>query len=314
MITVQNVFKSFGRVSALKDINFEIGRGEIVGFLGKNGAGKTTLMRILTSYLPATSGRVFISGKDIGKNSLAIRRHIGYLSETPPLYLNMTVREYLKFAARLKDVPARQTRSRIDRVLDDCRLMYVQNNLIAHLSKGYKQRIGIAQAVINEPELLILDEPTSGLDPLQIQQVRRLIKDIEYKRTVILSTHILSEIEQIARRVMIINRGEIITDESLETLLSPQGRPRRICLRLKGGRETVGQILASVSLPGQPSIHSDGEIHSMEMETAPGGTLNALVSSCVAAGVQILEVKERPLNLEDVFLELNPPQPERADE
>ncbi len=178
MITVQNVFKFFGRVPALKDISFEIGRGEIVGFLGKNGAGKTTLMRILTSYLPATSGRVFISGKDISKNSLAIRRHIGYLPETPPLYMNMTVREYLKFAARLKDVPARQTRSRIDRVLDDCRLLYVQNNLIAHLSKGYKQRIGIAQAIINEPELLILDEPTSGLDPLQIQQVRRLMKDI----------------------------------------------------------------------------------------------------------------------------------------
>lgn len=223
MIIAQNISKYFGKIVALKNVSFEIAKGEIVGFLGKNGAGKTTLMRILTSYLPPTSGKVLIAGQDIERNPLAIRRKIGYLPENPPLYLNMTVREYLKFAARLKDIPARETRARIDKVLDDCRLLYVQNRLIAHLSKGYKQRIGIAQAIIHEPEVLILDEPTSGLDPAQIQQVRKLIKDIEHKRTVLLSTHILSEIEQIARRILIINRGELIKDRPLEGLLKDEG-------------------------------------------------------------------------------------------
>ncbi|OGX37637.1 MAG: hypothetical protein A3G91_04455 [Omnitrophica WOR_2 bacterium RIFCSPLOWO2_12_FULL_50_9] len=314
MITVQNVFKYFGRIPALKDISFEIGRGEIVGFLGKNAAGKTTLMRILTSYLPATSGRVFVGGKDVDKNSLAIRRYIGYLPETPPLYPNMTVREYLKFAAQLKDVPVKHMRSRIDRVLDDCRLLYVQNKPIAHLSKGYKQRIGIAQAIINEPELLILDEPTSGLDPVQIQQVRRLIKDIESKRTVLVSTHILSEIEHLAQRVLIINRGEIIKDESLKGLLAQGGAPPKIRVRFKGERDRVARMMTSLSFSGQAPISCDGETHVLEMEMGEGVTPNDLISPLLAAGIQVLEVKEHPLSLEDVFLRLNPPQPERADE
>ena len=223
MIIAQNISKHFGKIEALKDISFEIGKGEIVGFLGKNGAGKTTLMRILTSYLPPTSGKVLIAGQDIERNPLAIRRKIGYLPENPPLYPNMTVLEYLKFASRLKDIPAKDTRRSIDKVLDDCRLLYVQNRVIEQLSKGYKQRIGIAQAIIHEPEVLILDEPTSGLDPVQIQQVRKLIKDIGHKRTVLLSTHVLSEIELIARRILIINRGELIKDRPMEGLLKDEG-------------------------------------------------------------------------------------------
>ncbi|MFH1856150.1 MAG: ABC transporter ATP-binding protein [Candidatus Omnitrophota bacterium] len=219
MIIVKNVTKYFGGFQALKNISFEIGSGEIVGFLGQNGAGKTTLMRILTSYLPATSGSVVIGGKDIVKNSLAIRGRIGYLSETPPLYLNMTVRDYLKFAAQLKDVAPKLQHTQIDRVLGECNLGDVQNKTIATLSKGYKQRVGIAQAIINDPEVLILDEPTTGLDPVQIIQVRKLIKNLEYKRTVILSTHILPEIQQIAKRVLIIKSGEIIVDETVENLL-----------------------------------------------------------------------------------------------
>ncbi len=180
-------------------------------------------MRILTSYLPATSGKVIIAGQDISKNSLAIRKKIGYLPETPPLYSNMTVRDYLKFAAQLKDVPAKQQRGQIDKVLDECSLKSVQYKTIGILSKGYKQRVGIAQAIVHNPEVLILDEPTIGLDPVQIIQVRNLIKSLEYKRTVILSTHILSEIQQIAQRVLIIKFGEIIVDESLENLLRKFG-------------------------------------------------------------------------------------------
>lgn len=220
MIIAENVTKYFGRFQALKDISFEIDKGQIVGFLGLNGAGKTTIMRILISYLPATSGRVIIAGSEISKNSLAIRKKIGYLPETPPLYSDMTAGEYLKFAARLKDVEAKRQSVQIDKVLQECSIKDVKHKTIGTLSKGYKQRIGIAQAIINDPEVLILDEPTLGLDPVQIIQVRNLIKNLEHKRTVILSTHILSEIQQIAQRVLIIKSGEIILDDTLENLLT----------------------------------------------------------------------------------------------
>lgn len=223
MIIAEQVTKYFGKFQALKGISFEIGKGEIVGFLGTNGAGKTTLMRILTSYLPATSGSVSIAGVDVAKNSLAIRKKIGYLPETPPLYTDMTTRDYLKFAAQLKDVPIKQQRIQIDKVVAECNLKDVQNKTISTLSRGYKQRVGIAQAIINDPEVLILDEPTIGLDPVQIIQVRNLIKSLEYERTVILSTHILSEIQQIAQRVLIIKAGEIIVDQPLEELLREHG-------------------------------------------------------------------------------------------
>ncbi len=223
MIVVEQVTKYFGGFQALKDISFEISRGEIVGFLGQNGAGKTTIMRILTSYLPATSGKVIIAGQEVSKNSLAIRKKIGYLPETPPLYPNMSVRDYLKFVAQLKNVPVKQQRVQIDKIIESCSLESVQRKTIDTLSRGYKQRVGIAQAIINDPEVLILDEPTIGLDPVQIIQVRNLIKSLEHKRTVILSTHILSEIQQIAQRVLIIKSGEIVVDSTLENLLKESG-------------------------------------------------------------------------------------------
>lgn len=222
MISTRNVTKYFNGFQALKDVSFEINKGEIVGFLGQNGAGKTTLMRILTSYLPATSGEVEIGGYDVVENSLDVRRKIGYLPETPPLYFNMTVKDYLRFAAQMKDVPGKQQHKQIDRVLEECNIGDVKNKTIGNLSKGYRQRVGIAQAIINEPEVLILDEPTSGLDPVQNLQLRKLIKSLRHERTVILSTHILSEIEQIAQRVLIIKSGRIIVDESLDLLLKSQ--------------------------------------------------------------------------------------------
>lgn len=238
MIVVKKVTKYFGGFRALKDISFEIKKGEIVGFLGQNGAGKTTIMRILTSYLPATSGKVFIAGQEVSKNSLAIRKKIGYLPETPPLYSDMTVRGYLKFAAQLKDIPAKLQSVQIDKAMESCNLKHVQYKIIGTLSKGYKQRVGIAQAVINDPEVLILDEPTIGLDPVQIIQVRNLIKSLEYKRTVIISTHILSEIQQIAKRVLIIKSGEIVIDETLENLLSgPKPDLEDVFLKLHSAKE-----------------------------------------------------------------------------
>ena len=223
MIITQNITKYFGEFQALKDVSFTIGKGEIVGFLGQNGAGKTTLMRILTSYLPASSGEVIIGGKNVAKDSLAVRRKIGYLPETPPFYPNMTVKDHLFFAAQLKDVVPKKQSLQVDKVLKECNLTDVQGKTVTILSKGYKQRVGIAQAIINDPEVLILDEPTIGLDPVQIIQVRNLIKSLEHKRTVLLSTHILSEIQQIAQRVLIIKSGEVIIDASLNDLLVRKG-------------------------------------------------------------------------------------------
>jgi ABC-2 type transport system ATP-binding protein len=232
MISVTDVSKFFGNFQALKEVSFNISRGEIVGFLGQNGAGKTTLMRILTSYLPATSGKVAIAGLDMSKRSRFIRKKIGYLPETPPLYMSMAVREYLKFSAQLKEVPAKRQRHQIERVLNECDLWDVQNKTIGILSKGFKQRVGIAQAIIHEPEILILDEPTIGLDPFQVIQVRNLVKNLEAKRTVLISTHILSEIEQIAQRVLIIKSGEIIADDSLENLLASYRNLEDVFLRM----------------------------------------------------------------------------------
>lgn len=219
MISTKNVSKFYGWTQVLKDVSFDIAPGEIVGFLGPNGAGKTTLMRILATYLPATSGQVVIAGYDIRRDSLAVRQNIGYLPENPPLYPDMTVRDYLRFAGKLKNIGHRLLNNRVAQVLEECAIEDVRNTPIAHLSKGYTQRVGIAQAIIHQPAVLILDEPTNGLDPQQILQVRRLIKGLEYKRTVILSTHILSEIEQIAQRVLIIDKGRIVADDALDNLL-----------------------------------------------------------------------------------------------
>lgn len=219
MIRTNNISKNFGSFQALKDVSFTIKRGEIVGFIGRNGAGKTTLMRILTSFYSASSGKILIDGDDISKNSIAIRRKIGYLPETAPLYLNMSVKDYLNFAAEIRDVPSKDRRGQLHRALELCQLENVANKTIGTLSKGYKQRTGIAQAIIHDPEILILDEPTSGLDPIQNRQLRTLIKNLKDHRTVILSTHILSEVEQIAQRVLMIKSGELIIDKSLDTLL-----------------------------------------------------------------------------------------------
>jgi len=219
MLVAKHVSKNFGAYQALNNVSFEIKKGDIVGFLGKNGAGKTTLMRILTTFLTASSGEVFIDGEDIAKHSLTVREKIGYLPEKPPLYGDMTVKNYLTFAAQIKGVSAKKESFRVAKVLDDCGLNRVEKQKIATLSKGYQQRVGIAQAIIHEPKLLILDEPTSGLDPIQILQVLALIENQRDQRTVLLSTHTLNEIEQVAQRVLMLKAGQIVLDEPLNELL-----------------------------------------------------------------------------------------------
>lgn len=219
MLIAKHISRSFGPFKALDDVSFAINTGDIVGVLGKNGAGKTTLIRILTSFLSASSGTVTIDGDDASKHSMTVRQKVGYLPEKPPLYDDMTVQQYLKFAADIKDVPTKKCRLQVAKVIEECHLEQAKQKQIKTLSKGYRQRVGIAQAIIHEPKLLILDEPTSGLDPMQIQQVLSLIKNQRDQRTVLLSSHSLTDIEHIAQRVLMIKSGRIVIDSTLDSLL-----------------------------------------------------------------------------------------------
>ena len=218
VIEVEGLVKRYGDFEAVRGINFQVNKGEIVGFLGPNGAGKSTTMRILTGYLPLSAGRVKIAGHDIETDAMAAKRTIGYMPEVPPLYTDMTVRDYLMFVARIKGVAARQRRAQVDKVMEQCAVADVQKRVIAKLSKGYRQRVGLAQAIVNNPEVLVLDEPTAGLDPTQIIEIRKLIQSLAGEHTIILSTHILPEVTMTCNRAVIIHRGKIVADDTIENL------------------------------------------------------------------------------------------------
>ncbi len=218
MIEVENLTKRYGDFTAVEDLSFRIEKGEIVGFLGPNGAGKTTTMRILTGFLPATSGKVKISGYDIFSDPMNVKKRGGYLPEHPPVYTEMTVEGYLLYVAKIKGVPRKKRKEALARVLDRCGLSDVRTQIIGKLSKGYRQRVGLAQAMIHDPDVLILDEPTIGLDPKQIIEIRQLIKSLAGDHTIILSTHILPEVTMICQRVLIMDRGRIVADDTLEKL------------------------------------------------------------------------------------------------
>jgi len=218
MIEVHNLAKSYGDYAAVSGVNFSVAKGEIVGFLGPNGAGKTTTIRMLATYLPPSAGTAKIAGHDIIREADAVRRKIGYLPETPPLYPEMTVREYLNFVARIKGVPSKDVRTAVEYVIDRCVLSDVIHRLNRHLSRGYRQRVGLAQAIIHKPEVIILDEPTSGLDPKQIIEIRQLIASLATNHTVILSTHILPEVSMVCSKVVIINRGRVVLESQLKDL------------------------------------------------------------------------------------------------
>jgi ABC-2 type transport system ATP-binding protein len=218
MIEVRNLTKRFGEIVAIRDISFTAATGQILGFLGPNGAGKTTTMRIITGFMPATSGTVKVAGYDIFEDSYEVRKRIGYLPENPPLYGDMTVLTYLRFVARIRGIVKAELGDAVDRVLDKCGLATVAARLVGHLSKGFRQRVGLAQALIHNPSVLVLDEPTIGLDPKQIIEIRTLIRELAGERTVILSTHILPEVSQLCEKVVIINEGEIAVEDSLANL------------------------------------------------------------------------------------------------
>ncbi len=236
MIEADNICKNYGEVVALKDVSFKVKRGEIVGFLGPNGAGKTTTMRILTCFMPASRGRARVAGHDVSEEPMAVKRSIGYLPEHPPLYLDMTVQSYLEFVARIKGVGKAEVRDSVDRVVGMCGLSEMRDRHVHKLSKGFRQRTGLAQALIHDPPVLILDEPTIGLDPRQISEIRSVIRDLAGSHTVILSTHILPEVTLTCQRAIIINRGEIVVDDTVENL-TREGDIERQFLRIVSDAE-----------------------------------------------------------------------------
>lgn len=300
MIHVQGLTKDYGQRRAVSDLNFEIKKGEIVGFLGPNGAGKTTTMRILTGYLPPSSGTAELGGFDVIENPLEVRRLVGYMPETVPLYNDMTVFDYLMYMAKIRRVE--DPEDRIDDVLEMVSMEDRSNGYIGKLSKGMRQRIGLAQAILHRPEVLILDEPTIGLDPGQILEVRSLIRDIGKEHTVLLSTHILSEAQQLCNRVMIINKGQLVAEDSTERLQTRLTGAQRVLLRIRGDISEAVPLVAST--PGVTSVITK-DMETLEFETQPGEDARANVArSVIHAGLDLLELSNITMSLEDIFLQL----------
>ncbi|NPV57341.1 MAG: ABC transporter ATP-binding protein [Anaerolineae bacterium] len=305
MIQVEKLSKDYGNRRAISDLDFTIEKGEVVGFLGPNGAGKTTTMRILTGYLPPTTGKVEIGGFDILDQSLEVRKLVGYLPETIPLYNDMTVFDYLYYMASLRNIKDREIR--IEEITERLGLADRLDGYVGKLSKGMRQRVGLAQAIIHRPEVLILDEPTIGLDPAQIIEVRNLIKEIGNEHTVLLSTHILPEVEQVCDRVLIINNGRIVAEDSTERLQSRLMGSQRIILKIRDDIAEVSSLIAST--PGVLSIQQKDD-NTMEFETAAGDDARAEVARrVIKAGHDLLELRSISMSLEEIFLELTREDP-----
>ena len=306
MIEVQHLTKRFGRVTAVDDVSFRVERGEILGFLGPNGAGKTTTMRVLTGYMPATEGRTLVAGFDVFEQPIEAKRRTGYLPETPPLYPEMTVREYLTFVARLKAVPSAERTRRVGAVMDRTRVSEVADRHCGKLSKGYRQRVGLAQALIHNPDVLILDEPTAGLDPKQIIETRQLIKNLAGDHTIILSTHILPEVSQTCQRVVIINKGKVVAIDTPANLTSRLRGSETLYVQIDGGGAAVDSALAEV--PGVTKVteadRHDGLV-GYEVESTRGRDVRRdLARAVVTQGWGLLELRPVRMSLEDIFLSL----------
>ncbi len=306
MIRVENLTKFYGPRLAIADVTFTVRKGEIVGFLGPNGAGKTTTMRILTGYLPPSSGRAEIAGYDIFTQSLEARRHIGYLPESVPLYPEMTVRAYLHFMATLKGVPGPKQRARVGYVMERTRITEVADTLIAKLSRGYRQRVGLAQALVHDPPVLVLDEPTVGLDPRQIIETRQLIKSLGGDHTIILSTHILPEVSMTCSRVLIITKGRLIAEDTPENLTRRLRGSDRIELEVRGPGEEVRRRLASLPhvLGVQLVENRDGRVRCLVDCAVNTDIREQLAATVVRSGWGLLQLRNVGMSLEEVFLQL----------
>ncbi|HEU0294352.1 MAG TPA: ABC transporter ATP-binding protein [Anaerolineales bacterium] len=300
MIQVNGLIKDYGARRALHSITFDANQGEIVGFLGPNGAGKTTTMRILTGYMPPTDGTAIVAGYDVVEESLEVRKRVGYLPETVPLYMDMTALEYLKFMAELRHIPDAEERAYDS--LEQVNLSDRANGFIANFSKGMRQRVGLAQALIHRPEVLILDEPTIGLDPAQVVEMRNVIKEIGKDRTVLLSTHILSEAQQICDRVLIINKGSIVAEDTPENLQSRLVGSQRVVLRVRGDSDGLDATIKKVK--GARGIEvKDAE--TVEFEFSSGQDVRPQVAKAVVqAGYELIEMRPVGMSLEEIFLEL----------
>lgn len=309
MIRVNGLTKDYGSRRAVDHVSFEARQGEILGFLGPNGAGKTTTMRILTGYMPPTDGEAFVGGYNVVDESIEVRRRVGYLPETVPLYTDMAVFEYLKFMADLRQLP--DAAERVDEVLETMGLSDRAAGMIGNLSKGMRQRVGLAQALLHRPEVLILDEPTIGLDPGQVVEVRKLIREIGKERTVLLSTHILTEAQNICDRVLIINKGRIVAEDTPEKLQSRLLGAERVFLRVGGDGDGLPHSIASVK--GVQSVESKGE-GAVEFQFAPGQDIRPQVArSVVEAGYELLEMRPLGMSLEEIFLELTSSEANRKE-
>src|SRR5690348_1612075 len=280
MIEVANLTKRYAGRTAVSNISFSVGRGEIVGLLGPNGAGKSTTMRILSCYQPATSGTVRVAGLDVFRDSMEVRRRIGFMPENNPLHTDMRVREYLKFRARLKGLSRRKTRERVDVVMEQCSLTDVSKKMIGHLSKGFRQRVGLADALVHEPELVILDEPTIGLDPNQIRSVRQLIISLANSHTVLISTHILSEAELTCTRIVILREGKVLASDSPENLHQQMNSSSRIIAEIAAPHLALEECWAQMPEIAQYDIsHSDGDYLRCEITPSNGIDLRPLIFS-----------------------------------
>jgi ABC-2 type transport system ATP-binding protein len=307
LIEVQDLTKTFGERTAVDHISFAVIKGEILGFLGPNGAGKTTTMRMLTSFMPATSGTARIAGFDVFDNSLEVRRHIGYLPENPPVYPDMTVESYLDFVARIKGVPTEKRAQRVTDALEKTNITDKRDELIKRLSRGYKQRVGLAQALVHDPDVIILDEPTVGLDPKQIIEVRHLIKNLAGNHTIVLSTHILPEVSMTCDRVVIINKGKIAAVDTPQNLTSQLKGGQRIRVEVQASEQPLREVLAQI--PGASRVQIEaaplaGHVLAT-IEAAEGKDIrSAIAARIVEKGWPLFELKGVSLSLEDIFLEL----------
>jgi ABC-2 type transport system ATP-binding protein len=306
LIEVEHLVKSYGQARAVNDISFKVEKGEILGFLGPNGAGKTTTMRILTGYLPATGGTARIAGFDVFEQSMEVRKRIGYLPETPPLYPDMTVSAYLTFVAQIKGVASAEIPSRVAEAMRMTTLEERKDELIKRLSRGFKQRVGIAQAIVHNPDVIILDEPTVGLDPNQIKEVRSLIKNLAGQHTIILSTHILPEVEMTCDRVVIINKGRIVAVDTTQNLTSQLKGGERVRIQVKGSAESLRDSITPIKGVKKVDVQSDADnLVTAEIESESGEDLRAQIASrIVNKGLDLLEMRAISLSLEDIFMQL----------
>jgi ABC-2 type transport system ATP-binding protein len=306
MITVDNLTKRYAAKTAIERMSFTVEKGEILGFLGPNGAGKTTTMRIITGFMPATDGTVRVDGFEVFEKPLEVRRRIGYLPENPPLYLEMTVAAYLRFVAKIKGVAKENFNNEIARVMQRVNITDVKDRIISKLSKGYKQRVGLAQALINDPPVLILDEPTIGLDPKQIQEVRELIKELAGNHTVVLSTHILPEVEQTCHRVIIIDKGRIVAVDTPQNLRFQLQGAERVLIEVTGpAPEIISKLKATPGVNDVQKVAESNGSHRFQVEGELRKDIRSdLARVIVQNGWGLLELQSATMSLEDIFIKL----------